>query len=396
MKSFMKFNKLAIITLVSSSLFVACSDEISYNTGDTKYTASTANISGAGQAVDLGLPSGTKWANMNVGATSENDNGILFVWGDVTGTQVLASSTTSYTDVTTTTTLEELFNMYKGAEEKIGYLYDTLNVYIESNKPVLFHVASEKIDSIVKAIFDKVKEGREGKLVATITTGTEILCVCDSSLTEGSAFNRYNNPNLTEINDEDGYDIVVDLIDSTEVKYYENTKANDFTEIKDVFDANKVVSKVYIGGSIQGAPIYSISKKADYDPATANWGSNWRMPTAEEIQELKDKCKWEFTGTGYTVTGPNKATIFLPAAGYRYGEKSYGNGNAGYYASGQIVGVYKFPSMADQADGSKGEITGYEDMPNVLIFQNGQFNKSVDIYNNLSTSYGFSVRPVTK
>ena len=32
--------------------------------------------------VDLGLPSGTKWAKMNVGASSEKDNGLYFAWGE--------------------------------------------------------------------------------------------------------------------------------------------------------------------------------------------------------------------------------------------------------------------------------------------------------------------------
>ena len=35
--------------------------------------------------VDLGLPSGTKWANMNVGASSETDRGLYFAWGETTG-----------------------------------------------------------------------------------------------------------------------------------------------------------------------------------------------------------------------------------------------------------------------------------------------------------------------
>ena len=36
----------------------------------------------APQAVDLGLPSGVKWANMNVGATSPEDPGDYFAWGE--------------------------------------------------------------------------------------------------------------------------------------------------------------------------------------------------------------------------------------------------------------------------------------------------------------------------
>lgn len=36
-------------------------------------------------AVDLDLPSGTKWASMNVGATSETDYGLYFAWAATTG-----------------------------------------------------------------------------------------------------------------------------------------------------------------------------------------------------------------------------------------------------------------------------------------------------------------------
>ena len=36
-------------------------------------------------AVDLGLPSGTKWANMNVGAEKPEDYGLYFAWGETTG-----------------------------------------------------------------------------------------------------------------------------------------------------------------------------------------------------------------------------------------------------------------------------------------------------------------------
>lgn len=62
-----------------------------------------------------------------------------------------------------------------------------------------------------------------------------------------------------------------------------------------------------IGSNISGTP---------YDVARAKWGGKWRMPTVEEAEELLGKCSWEWTtvnGTnGYTVTGPNGNSIFLP------------------------------------------------------------------------------------
>ena len=67
------------------------------------------------------------------------------------------------------------------------------------------------------------------------------------------------------------------------------------------------------------------------DAATANWGNGWRMPTKEEWQELLDNT----TNTratqngvnGRLFTAPNGNSLFLPAAGCRYGS---GFNYAGY------------------------------------------------------------------
>ena len=63
-----------------------------------------------------------------------------------------------------------------------------------------------------------------------------------------------------------------------------------------------------------------ISGNTLYDAATANWGDGWRMPTKEELEELVDKCTWQWTSqggrNGYKVTGLNGNSIFLPA-GFR-------------------------------------------------------------------------------
>ena len=37
------------------------------------------------EAVDLGLPSGTKWASMNIGAAFESEIGFYFAWGETVG-----------------------------------------------------------------------------------------------------------------------------------------------------------------------------------------------------------------------------------------------------------------------------------------------------------------------
>ena len=52
-----------------------------------------------------------------------------------------------------------------------------------------------------------------------------------------------------------------------------------------------------------------------YDEAKSKFGS--RLPTKAQFTELKDKCRWKWTGDGYRVTGPNGNSIVLPASGYR-------------------------------------------------------------------------------
>jgi len=70
------------------------------------------------------------------------------------------------------------------------------------------------------------------------------------------------------------------------------------------------------------------------DAATANWGANWRMPSKDQLIELKTNCTWTWTTrngkNGYEVVGPNGNSLFLPAAGYR-GSSLYDVGEDGEY-----------------------------------------------------------------
>ena len=76
---------------------------------------------------------------------------------------------------------------------------------------------------------------------------------------------------------------------------------------------------------------------AQYDAATANWGGDWRMPTYDELNELRRNCTWTWTTqngvNGYNVEGPNGNSIFLPAAGYCIGSSPSHAGGGGYYWS---------------------------------------------------------------
>ena len=120
-----------------------------------------------------------------------------------------------------------------------------------------------------------------------------------------------------------------------------------------------------------------IGGKSQYDAARANWGGSWRMPTKEELEELENKCTWTWTTQngvkGYKVTGPNGKSIFLPAAGYRYGSSLYSDGYDGLYWS----------STPDDYDGA---------YCLRLYFYNGD-----EVVGRADTrSPGFTVRPITE
>ncbi len=73
-----------------------------------------------------------------------------------------------------------------------------------------------------------------------------------------------------------------------------------------------------------------------YDVARQAWGGGWKLPTKSQWKELINRCTWTWTTqgghSGYKVTGPNGNSIFLPAAGYRFGTSSYDDvGCDGYY-----------------------------------------------------------------
>ena len=57
------------------------------------------------------------------------------------------------------------------------------------------------------------------------------------------------------------------------------------------------------------------------DAAYVNWGPQWRMPTKEQFDELRNKCTWTrmYLGDvyGYDVEGPNGRSIFLPDTRWR-------------------------------------------------------------------------------
>lgn len=113
------------------------------------------------------------------------------------------------------------------------------------------------------------------------------------------------------------------------------------------------------------------------DVAYQNWGSNWRMPSLAQFQELINSSYTTTTWTtqngvyGRKITSKsNGNSIFLPAAGYRSGSSLNGGGTSGGYWSRTLY-------------------TSYTSYAYYLFFNSSYVNTGYDY-----RFYGQSVRPV--
>lgn len=114
---------------------------------------------------------------------------------------------------------------------------------------------------------------------------------------------------------------------------------------------------------------------SDDDVAQTLLGDDWRMPTEEEVEELLDNCEIEWTSlngvNGLKVIGPNGNSIFLPAAGFRYGT-SFSSGVYYWTSSGNGIGRWAC-SFFEYFD-----------------------NHWIDLDINSDRYLGFSIRPIQK
>ena len=115
------------------------------------------------------------------------------------------------------------------------------------------------------------------------------------------------------------------------------------------------------------------------DAAFNKLGNKWRMPTENEMTELRTLCSWKWVGNGYTIhgrSGYENNSIFLPACGYKEGRdiSRYGYGN--YWTSSMLNDLWA-PWVC----------------PSFLGFDSGQHRQYHNSY--ICERYcGLSIRPV--
>ena len=161
--------------------------------------------------VDLGLPSGIKWADRNVGAETPQDNGAYFSWGNVE-----------------------------------GVVYETTKMSEDDLIRILLILGGTSADEITQEMIDTVK----------LEAGENLKPEIEGFLKEYS------------------------FISGT------------------TFDENTYPTT--LGGQYTGSTL-----DAEHDAATVNMGSEWRMPTSAETNELVEKTEHYYIGEdGTIVAGP--------------------------------------------------------------------------------------------
>lgn len=133
----------------------------------------------------------------------------------------------------------------------------------------------------------------------------------------------------------------------------------------------------YCTDSVNGAVDGKMALDSTDDVAAARWGSEWRMPTVKEMQELLDNCDWQWV-ENYKASGIsgriaksklNGETLFFPAAG------DWSNGKQDFQ---NFEGIYRTSNRSRR-----------DKWAQCLVF----VTKSVDMGNN-NRFDGVSVRPV--
>ena len=312
--------------------------------------------------VDLGLPSGTRWATCNVGATKPEQPGGLYAWGETaTKTSYMPSNGKTYgknmDDISGNATydvatakwgkgwrmptkdeFDELLQYCNYAYVKKGNLYGHQFTNPSNNRSIFLPSTghkerSSKIenanvcgnywastpykDSYNNGAYNYhfgaalgemgTGERSSGFGVRPVTTNNTMITVPSQGQTNGHKWVDLGLPS--------GVKWATCQIGAPSSEEYG-------TEYE--WGALKPASERENGRTtLDKKEIESIKANSKYDVAKALWGSTWRLPSKAEVQELLDNCTWEWTQLGRikgckAISKINGNYIFFPMKNGEY------------------------------------------------------------------------------
>ena len=356
------------------------------------------------QYVDLGLPSGTMWATMNVGATTPEEYGSYFSWGETTVKTTYYTENYTYSDNPATLpasvdaatanwgegwrmpTKEEMQELIDNCEhtwtEQNG-VYGLVISGTNGNSIFLPAAGSNYADAPSGAeanglywsntIREEDNEYAEGLRFSQSdfemiydyrSTGFTVRPVYAPSNTASGPSDptgTYNNHGYVDLGMPSGTMWANTNVGGTNPEDYGNYYAWGETNTKETYNwetyshcngSENTLTKYCNDASFgDGGFTDTLTVlEASDDAATATWGEGWRMPAWTEMQELVNNCDTTWTMlngiNGMLFTSRiNGNSIFLPAAGDRSNEDLLSTGSDGTYWSSSLL-TTNLPSSA--------------------------------------------------
>lgn len=303
---------------------------------------------GGGEAIDLGLPSGTLWSSCNIGASSPEEYGNYYAWGETVAKSEYSENNYqyykngSYVDIGSdiSGTQYDVATALLGDGWRMPTYADVneLKNNCTSEWTTFNGVYGRKYTSKVNgnSIFLPAAGYRwEGNLFNTgkygdYWTSTQQPFHFEFNELTGASFSPYTGLSIRPVRSPKPKEIYVDLgLPSGTLWASCNIGASKPEEFGDYFawgetQGRKGVFTTTTYQYYQNGAYIDIGSDicgTEYDAATAAWGSDWRMPTKEQAKELFANC----TVTSSTVNGVkgylftsniNGNTIFLPGNGW--------------------------------------------------------------------------------
>lgn len=201
------------------------------------------------EAVDMALPSGTKWANMNIGATTPEEAGNYYAWAEVSTKDVYNAEHYAYYDEATQT-----FKFVGGQRESIYYdagnhKNDTVNVYDIQNSD--YDVAVSKLGG--------------NWMMPTLEQFGELMKYCTWTWTTQNGVNGYlvtaTNNNTIFLPAVERY--CEDYISSKNISFYywtSNMSSSESDQAYQFMGYRDYATSLMVGNRFYGCPVRAVCK----------------------------------------------------------------------------------------------------------------------------------------
>lgn len=356
-----------------------------------------ASVSSSGKIngydyVDMGLPSGLKWATCNLGASSPGEYGKHYAWGEISvkSTYTKANSTIEtqkYDEIGGKSQFDAARAIWGGSwrlptmaefEELqansnwVWTTVDGVNGYLVSSKingnsiflPAagctdgeqadfvgqcgLYWTSTSKVTSPLYASY--IAFGGNQQILAS-----NLRYIGQSIRPVSGANKLLDTPRQGKINGHEWIDL--GLPSGTKWSTC-NVGATSPEQPGQYFWWGDITPRTsFTAENCKRAVKTNISGDPKYDAAAVLWGGGWRIATKEEWDEMIRYCDRKYEklngrwGERYTST-INNNSIFLPATGYYDGSKLTNLSGNGLYWIGTYLYMYQFGAALGEVSGS--------------------------------------------